>query len=65
LANILGVDLDGDGFIRTDPTHPLMTSVPGIFTCGSCQGPMDIPESVAQASGVASAAAEVVLSAAL
>ncbi|MFH1624211.1 MAG: FAD-dependent oxidoreductase, partial [Pseudomonadota bacterium] len=62
LAKVLGVDLDEDGFIRSDPIHPLLTSVPGIFVCGACQGPMDIPESVAQASGVASAAAEIVLS---
>jgi heterodisulfide reductase subunit A len=61
LAKILGVELDGNQFIKTDPLEPLSTTVPGIFTCGCAQGPMDIPESVAQASSAAAKAAEVVL----
>lgn len=59
LATILGFDLDEHGFIRSDITQPLLTSVPGIFVCGACQGPVDIPESVAQASGVAAFASEI------
>ena len=61
LSNIMGVELDEYGFFRArDPiAAPLDTTVPGIFACGYCQAPMDIPESVAQASGAAARAAEV------
>jgi len=62
LAEILGVELDAYGFIKSDPSHPVDTSVPGIFTCGCAQSPIDIPESVAQASSAAARAAEAVLS---
>ena len=60
LAEIVGVELDENRFIKTDPLNPLDTTTPGIFTCGCAQGPMDIPESVAQASSAASRAAEVI-----
>ncbi|WP_319582222.1 4Fe-4S binding protein [uncultured Pseudodesulfovibrio sp.] len=62
LAGILGVELDEYGFIKTDSTRPVDSSVPGIFTCGCAQSPIDIPESVAQASSAAARAAETVLS---
>jgi heterodisulfide reductase subunit A len=64
LAGLLGVELDENNFIKTHPNKPLDTSVPGIFTCGCAQGPLDIPESVAQASSAAARAAEVVMTAA-
>jgi heterodisulfide reductase subunit A len=60
LAQLAGVELDANGFIKTDPLMPLATTRPGIFVCGCAQGPMDIPESVAQASSAAACAAEVV-----
>jgi len=60
LARLAGVELDANGFIRTDPLMPLATTKPGIFVCGCAQGPMDIPESVAQASSAAACAAETV-----
>jgi heterodisulfide reductase subunit A-like polyferredoxin len=60
LAKIMGFALDESGFIKTDPLYPVDTTVHGIFACGCAQGPMDIPESVAQASGAALRAAEVV-----
>lgn len=60
LAELLGVDIDTNGFIKTDPLAPLNTTRDGIFVCGCAQGPMDIPESVAQASSAAARAAEVV-----
>jgi heterodisulfide reductase subunit A len=41
--------------------RPVDTSVSGIFACGYCQSPQDIPESVAQASGVAARVAELLL----
>jgi heterodisulfide reductase subunit A len=63
LAELLGVELDENNFIKTHPNRPLDTSVPGIFTCGCAAGPLDIPESVAQASSAAARAAEVVMTA--
>ena len=63
LAGYLGVRLDDNQFFDTDPLNPLSTNVPGIYACGCAQGPMDIPESVAQASSAAAKAAEVVLKA--
>ncbi len=63
LAKLLGVELEENNFVNTHPNRPLDTSVPGIFTCGCAQGPMDIPESVAQASSAAARAAEVVMTA--
>jgi heterodisulfide reductase subunit A len=61
LATLLNVELDENNFVKTHPNRPLDTSVPGIFTCGCAQGPLDIPESVAQASSAAARAAEVVM----
>ncbi|MHC1729591.1 MAG: 4Fe-4S binding protein [Syntrophobacteraceae bacterium] len=61
LATLLGVKLEENGFIKTDPLMPLATTKPGIFVCGCAQGPMDIPESVAQASSAAACAAEAVI----
>jgi heterodisulfide reductase subunit A len=61
IAELLGIELDENNFVKTHPNRPLDTSVPGIFTCGCAQGPLDIPESVAQASSAAARAAEVVM----
>jgi len=63
LAQKLGVTLDNYGFCETSPFAPLETSKPGVFVCGAFQGPKDIPETVAQASGAASKAAELLASA--
>jgi len=60
LSEILGVELDEYNFLKTDPLSPLDTTRPGIFACGCCREPTDIPESVAQASGAAARAAETV-----
>lgn len=60
LADLLGVELDEHGFFKTYSVAPLNTTKAGIFVCGCAQGPMDIPESVAQASSAAAKAAEVV-----
>ena len=60
LADLLDVELDGYRFFKIDPFSPTDTTRPGIFVCGYCAGPMDIPESVAQASAAAARAAEIV-----
>jgi len=57
-SKILGISLSDFGFYKTRTVPPLDTSRPGIFTCGCAQGPMDIPESVAQASSAAARAAQ-------
>jgi heterodisulfide reductase subunit A len=61
LAEILGIELDEFGFYKTDTSQPMDTTRPGIFTCGCAHSPMDIPESVAQASGAAARAAQILL----
>ena len=61
LAKALDVELDEYNFIKTNALNPLDTTKPGIFVCGCCRGPTDIPDSVAQASGAAERAAESVM----
>jgi heterodisulfide reductase subunit A-like polyferredoxin len=47
----LGIETDKYGFAKTKPFEPTSTSKPGVYVCGAYQGPKDIPETVAQASG--------------
>jgi heterodisulfide reductase subunit A len=63
IAKATGLKLDDYGFFksRNDLTAPVDTNVAGIYVCGYCQGPKDIPESVAQASGAAARAAETIM----
>jgi heterodisulfide reductase subunit A len=61
LAGLLGIKTDKHGFVTTDDERPADTSARGVFACGFCKGPCDIPESVAQASAAASRASEHVL----
>ena len=61
VAETLGIELDEFGFVQTDPFTPADTSRAGIFACGCCLGPADIPQSVAQASAAAARAAEIAL----
>jgi heterodisulfide reductase subunit A len=60
LAQVLGVELDEYGFFEVgDPvSSPVETGKPGVYVCGSCHGPRDIPESVAEASATAAKASE-------
>jgi heterodisulfide reductase subunit A-like polyferredoxin len=58
LAKSLKIDLDSYGFAKTDRLTPLATTRDGVYVCGVFQGPKDIPETVAQASGAAAAASE-------
>ena len=60
LAEILDIELNDYNFIKTTPFVPVETSRNGIFTCGCVHEPMDIPRSVAEASGAAARAAEVI-----
>ncbi len=61
LAGLLGVKTDKHGFVVTRDERPADTSARGVFACGFCKGPCDIPESVAQASAAASRASDVAL----
>jgi heterodisulfide reductase subunit A len=58
LADKLGIEIDDCNFFVTDRMAPVKTTRPGVFACGYCQGPLDVPESVMQASAAAAAAAE-------
>jgi heterodisulfide reductase subunit A-like polyferredoxin len=62
LANILGIELNEDGFVESPNglLQPLDTTRPGIFACGYVHSPRDIPDSVAQASGAAGRTAEAI-----
>ncbi len=57
-AEILGIELDENGFFKENGplSAPLETKVEGIYLCGTCLGPMDIPESISQASSAAAKA---------
>ena len=59
LSDILGIGLDPYNFVKTNPLSPVDTTTPGIFVCGCSGAPMDVPESVAQASSAAARAAEI------
>ena len=58
LSNMLNVAAGTDGFFME--AHPKLgaveSSVAGIYLAGCCQGPKDIPDSVAQASAAAAMA---------
>ena len=55
LAKILDIELDIYNFFKEDSYfNKSLSSRYGIFLCGFCQGPMDIPETVTDASSVAS-----------
>ncbi|MDY6917090.1 MAG: CoB--CoM heterodisulfide reductase iron-sulfur subunit A family protein [Chloroflexota bacterium] len=56
IADKLGIELDQNGFMTElhPKLRPLETSVPGIYLAGTCQGPKDIQDSVAQGGGAAS-----------
>lgn len=53
LSETCGVALDDYGYFHKTIQHPIETNVPGIYVCGAAGGPIDIPDSVAQASGAA------------
>jgi heterodisulfide reductase subunit A len=55
LAEMLGLATDDHGWLvpLDANTHPAETARPGVFLAGTGVGPMDIPETVAHASGAA------------
>lgn len=55
LANVLGIEVDEHGFFLQQDIllEPMKSTREGIFLAGCAQGPKDIPDSVAQASGAA------------
>lgn len=57
LASVLGLEVDEHGFFKeANPLDPVVSTRPGVFLAGCCQGPKDISDSVAQASGAAARA---------
>jgi heterodisulfide reductase subunit A len=64
IAEMVGIRRDDDGWFseldyNSDPTS---TERGGIFVAGVCQGPKDIPDTVAQASGVAACVLKSIIS---
>ena len=55
LRRILNITTSKDGFFqeRHPKLSPVSTFTPGIFVAGACQGPKDIPETIAQAGAAA------------
>jgi heterodisulfide reductase subunit A len=54
LARMLGINLSEEGFFEVkDSLSPNETNVDGIFVAGTCEGPKDIPDSIAH--GIAAA----------
>ena len=58
MARMLNIPVDAHGFFTEAHAklRPVETQTAGIYLAGACQGPKDIPETVAQASGAASKA---------
>ena len=58
VGRIFGVNQGADGFFLEEHPKlaPLNTATDGVFLAGACQGPKDIPDTVAQASGAAAKA---------
>ncbi|GAB4435318.1 MAG: hypothetical protein Kow00120_02090 [Anaerolineae bacterium] len=58
VAKTFGVSLSPDGFFleRHPKLAPIETATDGVFLAGACQGPKDIPDTVAQGSAAAAAA---------
>lgn len=45
IAEVLGVETDRFGFLRSNPGDACVSNRPGIFLAGCCRGPKDIAES--------------------
>ncbi len=58
MADMLGLERSSDGFFmeRHPKLNTVESNIPGVFLAGCCQGPKDIPDTVAHAKAAASAA---------
>jgi len=58
VGTIFGVSLSADGFFleKHPKLAPVETTTDGVFLAGACQGPKDIPDSVAQGAAAAASA---------
>ena len=58
VAELLGLERSPDGYFQeAHPKYrPVETARPGVFLAGCCQGPKDIPDTVAQAKAAAASA---------
>jgi len=58
VARIFGITTGSDGFYQEEHPKlaPVSTPSSGVFLAGACQGPKDIPDTVAQAKGAAAEA---------
>lgn len=59
LKEIFRIELDKYNFAKTEEFNPVLSSREGIFVGGAFSGPKDIPETVAQSSGIASQVASI------
>ena len=57
-ARVFGISQGSDGFFLEEHPKlgPMSTATDGVFLAGTCQGPKDIPDAVAHASGAAAQA---------
>jgi heterodisulfide reductase subunit A len=58
VARTFGISIGSDGFFLEEhpKLEPVSTATAGVFLAGACQGPKDIPDTVAQAKAAASMA---------
>jgi len=58
VARTFGISTGSDGFFLEEhpKLEPVSTATSGVFLAGACQGPKDIPDTVAQAKGAAAQA---------
>ena len=58
VARTFGINIGSDGFFQEEhpKLEPVSTPSSGVFLAGACQGPKDIPDTVAQAKGAAAEA---------
>jgi heterodisulfide reductase subunit A len=58
VSRIFGISVGSDGFFLEEhpKLEPVSTPTSGVFLAGTCQGPKDIPDTVAQAKGAAAEA---------
>ncbi|MBW2095613.1 MAG: FAD-dependent oxidoreductase [Deltaproteobacteria bacterium] len=54
LARNLGLELDEDHYLASKPFSSTGTNIPGIFACGGINGPLDITQSLIEASSAVS-----------